>query len=465
MTGQKKQRPVLHLLNWLLPVLSLFSGQVCISQTASSVEFTDVPAWGTFNQLKGKVHHTTLNDHGLAVYIFVEEAGGWWNKPYTADPVTLLSADSGFSAKIVVGGLDQFATRIIAFLIPLDFSPPILSGGELPETMFLNPNAVICRPHGNRIISWSGMDWTVKRSVGTPPLPIGPGPVIFSGHDSMVWVDDLQRLHLRIAKSGNVWHCSEIICNASLGYNRYTFDVDGRVDLLDPNVIAGIFTWDDCAPLAQPPDNYFREIDFEFSRWGIPYNENSQFVVQPYDIPGNMNRFSMDLSGIGHSVHSFDWKADSVVFKSSYGATSHSWNYLKTARIPHPGYENVRINLHLLSGNPPADNQPAEFILNSFVTHTSEPNPAGQHVTLYPNPVHQGCFIGIESVSSHIVEIGVADIHGNSIRTIYKGMLNTGSNTIEWNGTNENGAAVPPGFYLIFLRDPSEVRYFKLIKI
>lgn len=449
---------------WILVPLVL-TAHICFSQVGSSIQYTFVPDWGNTSPLKGEVHNTTLNDHGVAVYIFVEEAGGWWNKPLASAPVTIIHPDSTFTTDIATAGTDQFATKIIAFLVPLSFSPPILSGGDLPGSLFSFPFVVSCRPHGNRIISWSGFDWTVKKSIGNLSLPIGPGPNIFNDNDSMVWVDDQQRLHLRIAKHGNDWHCSELICKASQGYNRYNFDVGSRVDLLDPNVIAGIFTWDDCASYATPPDHYFREIDFEFSRWGNPNNINSQFVVQPYDVPGNIDRFDMNLSGLDHSVHLLDWSPDSLIFKSTWGNSSYSWKYTNSTYIPAPGNENVRINLHLFYGSPPSDHLNAEIILNSFITAIKEQGHPAEQVKIFPNPFEQNCLIEIRSDSYKDVEIGILDLKGKLLGIVYHDKIIKGPNRIEWKGNAGNGKLVQPGLYLIYIKDKTGTRYFKLIKI
>ena len=435
------------------------------SQTASSIQLTVVPDWGSATLLQGKVHQASLGDHGVAVYIFVEEAGGWWNKPSWANPVTPIQPDSGFHTNIVVGGLDQFATKIIAFLVPLPFSPPLLSGGELPGSLFSFPYTVTCRPHGDRIISWSGFDWTVKKSVGSSLIPIGPGPNIFNDNDSMVWVDPQQRLHLRIAKNGDDWHCTELICNASRGYNRYIFDVGSRVDLLDPKIIAGIFTWDDCAQYAIPPDNYFREIDFEFSRWGNPTNDNSQFVVQPYDLPGQIYRFNMDLSGVGHSVHSFTWTPGSIMFNSTWGDSSHSWSYSNPSGIPIPGNENVRVNFHLFYGAPPSDHNNAELILNSFVTTSGEKGHLREQVKIFPNPVVQDCMIDIQSDSFRDAEIGIINLQGRFLRIVFTGTLIKGSNRIEWDGKSGFGNSLQPGLYLLYIKAKAETGYFKIVKL
>jgi len=449
----------------LLFVLLILSGFQPMTWSAPLVQFTVVPDWATTGLLEGKVHNTTLYDHGIAVYIYIAEAGGWWIKPTSSEPLTLIQADSSFSANIVTGGMDQYATQIIAFLIPLSFSPPILLGEELPVSLFAYPYTTICRPHGSRTLSWSGFEWTVKTSVGANLLPLGPGPNIFSDNDTIVWVDNLQRLHLRIAKHGNAWYCSELICKSSLGFNHYSFDVDGRVDLLDPNVIAGIFTWDDCSLMDHPPNNYFREIDFEFSRWGDPLNKNSQFVIQPYDITGNCNRFNMDLTGLSHSVHEFTWHPDSVVFKSTWGNSSYSWKYTNHTYMPSPGNENVRINLWLYYGRPPTDLMNAELILNSFITDIEKPAAMSREVRIFPNPVEQGCRIEIQSDRAKDMDVCIIDLRGCLIRKVYSGRLSSGLNNIEWDGLTTQSQSAQPGFYLVCLSDKYEIRYFKIIKL
>ncbi len=449
----------------LIPGLLILLSQACFTQTNPSIQYTFLPEWGNTSLLQGKVQNTTINYRGVAVYIFAEEAGGWWTKPFASNPVTPIQADSTFTANIVTGGVDQFATKVIAFLIPLSFNPPILSGGDLPGELLSYPYTVSCRPHGDRTISWSGFDWIVKKSIGSSLMPLGPGPNIFNDNDSMVWVDNQGRLHLRIAKNGNDWHCSELICKTSQGYNRYRFDVGSRVDLLDPNVIVGIFTWDDCSQFAQPPDNYFREIDFEFSRWGNPNNDNSQYVIQPWNISGNLHRFNMNLTGIDHSVHLFDWKAESLTFQSEWGSNSHSWKFTNSTAIPAPANENVRINLHLLNGAPPSNQINAELILNSFLLNTGKPEAITEDIKIFPNPTEQGCLIEILSDRVKDTEIDIVNLQGKLIREIYLGKIHPGSTRISWDGMTENGKSVQPGLYFICIRDKFEIKYFIIIKI
>jgi hypothetical protein len=212
-----------------------------------------------------------------------------------------------------------------------------------------------------RTLQFSGYTWGVKAS----PLPVGPGPNKFSDLDSDIFVDSNGRLHLKIVQREGEWYCSEIVHTHSLGYGTYTFVLTSAVDQLDPNVVLGLFTWDDLAPQYN-----YREIDIEFSRWGNPKALNSQYVIQPYTQTGNLHRFATRLQG-RHSTHLFEWHKDGVRFHSFQGSPANpgnqidKWTYLGTDNPP-PGDENIRLNLWLMNGTPPTGGKEVEVVVESF---------------------------------------------------------------------------------------------------
>jgi len=111
-----------------------------------SMEFTYLPPYGSSNNLFGQVLHVSTEDYKVAVYIYV---GGWWTKPTFANPLTNIGLDGSWECDITTGGNDVLATQIVAYLVPKNFSPPPMSGGQtLPPT--LDQNAVakteIARP-------------------------------------------------------------------------------------------------------------------------------------------------------------------------------------------------------------------------------------------------------------------------------------------------------------------------------
>jgi len=444
----------------------LFLNGIVFAQQNPSVQFTVVPQWGdSFTPLSGIVHHVSpLNAYGIAVYIFVEEAGGWWTKPYASAPVTTIQPDSTFTTVIVTGGIDQYSTRIIAFLIPMTYHPPIDTGQNLQDTLLNTfPYDVTCRPHGSRIINWLGYDWVVKKSVGSPLLRIGPDNNLFSDQDTMVFTDSENRMHLRIARNDTNWYCSELIRTTSSGYNNYEVEVASRVDLLDPSIVAGLFTWDDCSPFAKPPDSNYREMDIEFSKWRNPENpDNSQFVVQPYKHPGNIDRFNIDLTGINYSDHNFIWSQDTVYFHSVWGSNSHSWTR-SGAGVPVPGNENFRINFYLDSV-PPTNYEPAELILNSFITGISEIKSEHFNPFIYPNPFQEECFIDLNDVDFQNIDIQIFNIQGILLKKLYSG-TNNEKKIFNWDGKDANNREVGPGVYFIRISSNDKTKTLKICKV
>lgn len=99
---------------------------------------------------------------------------------------------------------------------------------------------------------------------------MGPGPNNFSNSTNMIWVDDSGQLHMSIdtiAGSPTTWYCTEVEGPTTLGPGTYLWHTKGRVDLLDPSIVAAPFLyWENGGDLTEP--NYY-ELDEEFSRWRI----------------------------------------------------------------------------------------------------------------------------------------------------------------------------------------------------
>jgi hypothetical protein len=319
------------------------------------------PPYGSELDLQGSSSCIPFSDYKVAVYIYVS---GWWNKPSWGEPLTTLQSDGSWTCDITTGGTDPLATRIEAFLVPIGYSPPLLSGQQtIPEEV--NQIAVatkfIDRPPYKRTFQFSGYTWGVKASSS----PVGPGPNNFSDLESDVFVDTEDRLHLKIVQRDAAWFCTEIVNTQSLGYGTYTFTLASPIDQLDPNVVLGLFTWDTDAPQYN-----YREIDIEISRWGDLQALNTQYVIQPYTHAGNLHRFDTLLRG-GLSTYQFEWRNEGVYFRSYQGSPANPgeridfWNY-SGADNPPPGGENTRLNLWLMNGNPPSNEKEVEVEVEAF---------------------------------------------------------------------------------------------------
>jgi hypothetical protein len=204
-------------------------------------------------------------------------------------------------------------------------------------------------------VVWNGVTWQVKTSRSA----VGPGPNLFD--KANVWVDTSGNLHLRIARNtAGAWSCAEIIGPTTFGYGTYAFSVASPVSGLDPNVVLGLFTWSDKAPYAH------REIDIEFARWGNAADPtNAQYVVQPYDKPGHLVRFTQPAAP--SSLHRFTWRSAQVSWDSydANGGLISSYTY-SGADVPKSGDERVHLNLWLFNGAAPVNGLPVEVVLSSF---------------------------------------------------------------------------------------------------
>jgi len=208
----------------------------------------------------------------------------------------------------------------------------------------------------NRTITFAGREWQVKSGTG------GPGPNNWSDSQSSVWVDS-DGLHLKIRRVGSTWYCAEVRTVATTRHGMHRFYTVGRIDNIDRNVVF--------APFLYVNDN--REIDIEFSRWGVSTNPNAQYVLQPapYVQGDNIDRFTFSLDGT-HSTHYFNWTSSLVTFKSIHGHYQEppNPNFL-IRQFTYSGSRNpseseglrIHINLWLVNGQAPSNSQEVELII------------------------------------------------------------------------------------------------------
>ncbi|MCY8234826.1 glycoside hydrolase family 16 protein [Priestia endophytica] len=217
------------------------------------------------------------------------------------------------------------------------------------------------------LIQFSGYEWITKDRMNSP---IGPGPNYFNPNNA--YVDQEGKLHLKTTYNDTLkrWECAQATNVQSLGYGTYRFYIQGRVDNLDPQVVLGLYTYDDT------DDKYaHREIDIEFSKWGNvdPTYKNSQYVIQPHEKDGNVRRFETTLNGES-TTHEFKWTPQEVYFRSLHGFYKESpsngyiineWTY-KGVDVPPAGHETPRINLWLSDGKAPQNGKEHEITIDKF---------------------------------------------------------------------------------------------------
>lgn len=219
-------------------------------------------------------------------------------------------------------------------------------------------------------ILFSGYEWYVKDATAW-----GPGPNNWNPQN--VWVDSVGKLHLTITYNQltQKWDCAEVWSTTSLGFGKYEWFVEGRIDLLDKNVVLGLFNY----PTAAIGPDGTNEIDIEYSKWGNDASNIGDFVVYPAKlINGYTNwstSFPVSLTGT-YTTQRFTWTSSSVNFQSLHGWVTDNNNLIfsKTfapSRTKAKSYipqkaEPVHMNLWLFRGNAPSNNSPVEVIIGSF---------------------------------------------------------------------------------------------------
>jgi hypothetical protein len=309
----------------------------------------------------------------------------------------------------------------------------------------------------------------------------------FCNHAGCVWVDEQESLHLTLQNLGGSWYSTEVVLEESLGYGDYILTTETRLDLLDPQVVLGIFLWQygPCWDYGYLWWNAFNEIDIEYSRWGNPARQIAQFVAQPYDYPGNISRFDATFAEGELVSHAMRWLADRVeyrVWRGDSGAESpenmiHSWSY-SGPHIPRPDQPRMHLNLWKLDGTPATD-QEVVFKEFSFVpargpsTAVSDPLPgtaprfaAGRLFPAVPNPFNPSTTIRFELDRTGFTGLAIFDVAGRRVRTLVSESRSEGRHEAAWDGTDDRGQRVASGVYLVRLQGRGfiETRRVALIK-
>ena len=320
---------------------------------------------------------------------------------------------------------------------------------------------------GGTTLEFADRAWRVKG-----PGYYGPGPNVFCNESDCVWVDGENQLHLTISDQGGYWASTEVVLEDALGYGDYILTTVGRLDLLDPQAVLGIFLWQygPCWDEAYLWWNPYNEIDIEYSRWGDPSNDIAQFVAQPWDWYGNIERFDATFGYGEVTSHAMRWLADRVEYRVWRGGGDdesaetmiHAWTYTGP-HISRPEQPRMHLNLWKLEGNPVADQevvfQDFTFVPEGVSSDVGEEpdgsfaeGPVGRLLFAEPSVFNPQTTIRFELARGGVVELGVFSLDGRHVRTLAEGYLEAGAHGMNWEGLDDGGRPVASGVYLIRLR-------------
>jgi len=122
------------------------------------IQITQVPHVGENGDALGIVTGMGPSDYpNYGIAVIIEVGGVWWTKPYFNAPMTSIKPDGTWIAAITTGGDDKSAATVNAYLVPRNFSIPILSGSRtIPASLASFPSASAPRTPSSSSSSSSG---------------------------------------------------------------------------------------------------------------------------------------------------------------------------------------------------------------------------------------------------------------------------------------------------------------------
>ncbi|WP_157236249.1 carbohydrate-binding protein [Chitiniphilus shinanonensis] len=253
-----------------------------------------------------------------------------------------------------------------------------------------------------KTLSWAGYQWNVRSGGG------GPGPNTWDERNA--WVDENGYLHLKVANRNGAWSSAEVqlLNPARVGFGTYQFQMLGRPDLLDRNLVFGFFTY----PSADVGPNATHEIDIEFARWGNDTYPWGNYTVYPNEvgIEQSWAGFNDPLT-TDRTTHRFAWSGGGVVYQALNGHVAVNdnagqfmrWefprsedpnNWLRRNKCPNNNaarcvsqkQQQFLINFWQFEGKAPANGQEAEVVLTGFTYLPQGSNPPTPTPTPVPTP-------------------------------------------------------------------------------
>ena len=299
--------------------------------------------------------------------------------------------------------------------------------------------------------SFAGFTWERKSGCG------GPGPNCWAPeHAALVAPDGL---HLRLARAGGRWFAGEIRTTQPVGYGDYAVQVVGRPDLLDPNVVLGIFLYDDDG--AEAGEACPGELDMESGRFGDPLAPNGHAVtyVPGTCSPADLYDFGYALTGT-HTTHQLRWGPGMAALRWLHGHRCEpdspeqviAERRFDSPRVPEGGRMRLHINLWAFAGQPPGDHQDVEVVIRDIVTGCvvadagvtgNDPGPA---LAVRPNPARREADVWFELPREERVQVTVVDVSGRRVATLAEGVLAAGRHQRPW-AAGDHG----PGVYFVRL--------------
>jgi hypothetical protein len=295
--------------------------------------------------------------------------------------------------------------------------------------------------------SFAGLTWERKSGCGGP----GPNCWVPANADPV----EGEGVRLRLTRAQGKWYSAEIRTTVPAPCGAYSFYMVGRTDLLDPNVVLGVFLYDDAA--GDTGDPCPDELDLESSRFGDPAAPNGHFVSYASGAcgPSDLDDFTYALGGT-HTTHQLDWAPGAVSFRLMHGhrLTPELPEHLIGERsfvsplVPAAGGMRLHVNLWAFAGNAPTDQQEVEVVIRDIVATgpvlaaESSPVTEDRALAVRRNPSRGGVDIRFSLPAEERARLTILDVTGRRIATLADGPFTAGHHPLRW-----DPVVVPPGVY------------------
>ena len=277
--------------------------------------------------------------------------------------------DSAVSPQRIHSGsvLNQWRQLKVKYIINrsvnfISASPMFIQSPDQEDGAVWFDDCTLCRVPGD-YITFAGRTWLVNDAALLPP---------YSTYQSTncVSVDSNGWLHLQMKQVDGVWHGAQIEAVESLGFGEYRWYMGSPLELIDSNLVAGLFIY-------SPEEEYGinqSEIDIEVTHAVAGSQTNCLlYTVQPYAIPGNGSQHLLDTTN-DLTTQRFFWRPDRIDWQTYYGHTATpspeqflaGWRFDRRG-IPIETNERTIMNLWLLLTNAPASGQGLEMVIRDFV--------------------------------------------------------------------------------------------------
>jgi hypothetical protein len=284
--------------------------------------------------------------------------------------------------------------------------------------------------------SFAGLTWERKNGCG------GPGPNCWEPANVTLQGDGV---HLRLTRQSGMWYSAEIRTTAPVPTGSYAFQLVGRSDLLDPNVVLGTFLYDDAAGEAADPCP--AELDLESSRFGDPLAPNGHFATYGSSACGAADwlSFSYVLTG-DFTTHRIDWSPGVVTYSLLHGhrCSPEIPQHLIARRtfasplVPAAGGMRLHVNLWAFAGQAPTDQQEVEVVIRDVVTTCTAvaaatgPGETGWELAVRRAPTGDDTDIRFSIPEAAHLRVTIVDASGRLVTTLLDAELPAGIHAIRW---------------------------------